>query len=174
MPLTWVSLRRTVLRRSFIAIWLVLVLVISFHTLIQPPFRLSLKLRLFEFRPELAYPPEGEQARPPLGKHTLTSDGLLVANPHGPHPIFQLIHDAEAAWEAKRARASKTLPEAVAEYRQRYRRSPPLGFDKWWDYVVKHRIQLPDEYDEIFEDIESFWGIDPHELARTQQEAREA
>ncbi|KAF8126811.1 hypothetical protein EV363DRAFT_1524658 [Boletus edulis] len=167
MPL---SLRRTVLRRSFIAIWVVLVLVISFHTLIQPPFRLSLKLRLFELRPEWAYPPEGEQALPPLGKHTLTSDGLLVANPHGPHPIFQLIHDAEAAWEAKRERASKTLQEAVAEYRQRYRRSPPLGFDKWWDYVVKHRVQLPDEYDEIFEDIEPFWGIDPHELARTQQE----
>jgi hypothetical protein len=31
-------------------------------------------------------------------------------------------------------------------------------------------VQLPDEYDEIFEDIEPFWGIDPHELARTQQE----
>ena len=39
-----------------------------------------------------------------------------------------------------------------------------------WDYVVRHRVQLPDEYDEIFEDIEPFWGIDPHELARTQQE----
>jgi hypothetical protein len=39
-----------------------------------------------------------------------------------------------------------------------------------WDYVVRHRVQLPDEYDEIFEDLEPFWGIDPHELARTQQE----
>ena len=39
-----------------------------------------------------------------------------------------------------------------------------------WDYVVRHRVQLPDEYDEIFQDIEPFWGIDPRELARTQQE----
>lgn len=31
-------------------------------------------------------------------------------------------------------------------------------------------MQLPDEYDEIFEDIEPFWGIDPAELALTQEE----
>ena len=45
-----------------------------------------------------------------------------------------------------------------------------VGDRRRWDYVVRHRVQLPDEYDEIFEDIEPFWGIDPHELARTQQE----
>ena len=39
-----------------------------------------------------------------------------------------------------------------------------------WDYAVRHRVQLPDEYDEIFNDIEPFWGIDPHDLAETQQE----
>ena len=39
-----------------------------------------------------------------------------------------------------------------------------------WDYVVKHDVQLPDEYDEIFNDIEPFWGIDPAELALTQNE----
>ena len=35
---------------------------------------------------------------------------------------------------------------------------------------MTHRVQLPDEYDEIFHDIEPFWGIDPYELANTQQE----
>ncbi|KAF8550378.1 hypothetical protein OG21DRAFT_1446675 [Imleria badia] len=105
-----------------------------------------------------------------LASHTLIPDGRLLVNPDAPHPIFQLIRDAEAAWEAKRARASKTLDEAVAEYRRRYRRAPPLGFDKWWDYAVKHHVQLPDEYDEIFNDIEPFWGIDPHDLAATQEE----
>lgn len=35
---------------------------------------------------------------------------------------------------------------------------------------MKRDVQLPDEYDEIFEDLEPFWGIDPHKLARTQQE----
>ena len=67
-----------------------------------------------------------------LEQHTITPDGLLIVNPNGPHPIFQLIRDAEAAWEAKCARASKTLDDAISEYRRRYQRAPPLGFDKWY------------------------------------------
>ncbi|KAF9220836.1 hypothetical protein BS17DRAFT_713280 [Gyrodon lividus] len=106
----------------------------------------------------------------PLEEHTYTPDGLLVVNPNGPHPIFELMRNAETEWEAKLARASKTLDEAVAEYKRRYRRPPPRGFDKWWDYVVKHNVQLPDEYDEIYHDLEPFWGIDPHDLAITQEE----
>jgi hypothetical protein len=68
----------------------------------------------------------------PLGEHELTTDGLLIVNPDGAHPIYQLIRDAEAAWDAKLARGSKTLDEAVVEYKRRYRRAPPLGFDKWY------------------------------------------
>lgn len=41
------------------------------------------------------------------------------------------MRDAEAAWNDKLSRASKTLEEAVTEYRRRYGRAPPLGFDKW-------------------------------------------
>ena len=77
----------------------------------------------------------------PLGNHTITPDGLLIVNPNGPHPIFQLIRDAEAAWEAKHTQASKTLDEAVSEYKRRYRRAPPLGFDKWcvgYDRLMCH------------------------------------
>lgn len=66
-----------------------------------------------------------------LEKHVYTSDGLLIVNLNGPHPIFELMRNAEAAWNKKLTRASKTLAEAVAEYRRRYKRAPPLGFDKW-------------------------------------------
>ncbi|KAF8547577.1 hypothetical protein OG21DRAFT_1501500 [Imleria badia] len=152
------SLCRCVSRRYLAALLAVSVLAVSLRILVFPR----------SFHPTLYVEPVVD--RPPPAEHTLTQDGRLLVNPDAPHPIFQLIRDAEAAWEAKRARASKTLDEAVAEYKRRYRRAPPLGFDKWWDYVVKHRVQLPDEYDEIFNDIEPFWGIDPRELAKTQQE----
>ena len=33
-----------------------------------------------------------------------------------------------------------------------------------WDYVLKHDIQLPDEYDSIHERLEYLWGLDPLEL----------
>ncbi|KAI6038814.1 glycosyl transferase family 90-domain-containing protein [Pisolithus marmoratus] len=105
-----------------------------------------------------------------LEKHTYTSDGLLIVHPHGPHPIFELMRDAEASWNAKLARASRTLEEAVTEYRRRYKRAPPLGFDKWWEYVMKHNVHLPDEYDEIYHDLEPYWGLDPTDLTRSVEE----
>lgn len=67
----------------------------------------------------------------PLEKHTYRADGLLEVNPNGPHPIFKLMRDAEVAWKDKHRRASRTLGEAVKEYKRRYKRDPPRGFDHW-------------------------------------------
>ncbi|KAG9309836.1 glycosyl transferase family 90-domain-containing protein [Chiua virens] len=190
---TWISLRWTLSQRYLTALFLVSVLTISLRSLFVSHAVHYTHIPLFSYHVpfghlELDLAPNGQvtlrnlletvsgpdpKHRPPkrpLGAHTLTPDGLLVVNPDGPHPIFQLIRDAELEWEEKHARASKTLHEAVAEYRRRYRRAPPLGFDKWWDYVVTHHVQLPDEYDEIYQDIEPFWGIDPTELAHAQKE----
>lgn len=75
-----------------------------------------------------------ERQPPPLGDHYYGDDGLLVVNPNGRHPILDLMERAEEAWSKKLGRASKTLPEAVAEYKRRYHRPPPIHFDKW--YVV--------------------------------------
>ena len=66
-----------------------------------------------------------------LKEHRYMRDGLLEVNEDGRHPIYELIARAEAAWEEKVKAASKTLPEAVREYRRRYGRAPPLGFDSW-------------------------------------------
>jgi hypothetical protein len=72
----------------------------------------------------------------PLQQHHYRSDGLLEVNPEGSHPIFELIENAEAEWEAKLASSSKTLTQAVAEYQRRYKRLPPLGFDDWFVTVT--------------------------------------
>lgn len=66
----------------------------------------------------------------------LIQSGLLRVNASSSiHPIHQLIRTARAEWDAKVERQSKTLEEAVEEYRRRYRMEPPRGFSKWWDYV---------------------------------------
>lgn len=39
-----------------------------------------------------------------------------------------------------------------------------------WDYVRHHKVQLPDEYDQINHDLEPFWGIRPADLQRLQAE----
>ncbi|KAJ3774584.1 glycosyl transferase family 90-domain-containing protein [Lentinula raphanica] len=99
-----------------------------------------------------------------LKKHKFHPNGLLEVNPDGQHPIYDLIEKSEAAWKAKLKKASRSLDEAVIEYKRRYGRKPPLGFDKWWEYVEKHKVQLPDEYDQIHRNLEPFWGIDPRDL----------
>lgn len=110
----WLRVPKSVSYRSLAVVLFLSFLLLSLRILVYPlPFRLSSILRL------------------DVPAHTHTPDGRLLVNPDAPHPIFQLIRDAEAAWDTKRARASKSLDEAVAEYRRRYRRAPPLGFDKW-------------------------------------------
>ncbi|KAG2004732.1 hypothetical protein CC2G_003257 [Coprinopsis cinerea AmutBmut pab1-1] len=115
--------------------------------------------------------PAPEPATPVLEKHRFRSDGLLEVNLNGPHPIYELMSRAEKTWKSKLNHASRTLEEAVEEYTRRYNRPPPKGFDHWWDYVVEHNVQLPDEYDQIFNDLEPFWGIEPEDLIAIQQEA---
>ncbi|RDB16600.1 Beta-1,2-xylosyltransferase 1 [Hypsizygus marmoreus] len=97
-------------------------------------------------------------------------DGLVEADEEGPHPIYELIARAEKAWEGKLKRASTTLGDAVKEYKRRYRRPPPRGFDQWWRYAMKHNVQLPDEYDTIYHDLEPFWGIEPKDLLAIRDE----
>ncbi|KAJ7180036.1 glycosyl transferase family 90-domain-containing protein [Mycena crocata] len=98
---------------------------------------------------------------PVLQKHIFADNGLLEVDPLGIHPIFTLIQRAEVAWSDKLDRASTSFPQAVAEYRRRYKRDPPKGFHAWWDYVREHDVQLPDEYDQIYKDLEPFWGVSP-------------
>lgn len=92
-------------------------------------------------------------------------NGLLPFNPSAPHPIPDLIAHSQSLWRTKQSRASRTLADAITEYKRRYHgRKPPKGFDKWWKYVERNNVQLPDEYDQIMRDLEPFYGIDPSTL----------
>lgn len=39
-----------------------------------------------------------------------------------------------------------------------------------WRYAQAHDVQLPDEYDFIWRDLEPFWGIDPADLLSIQEQ----
>ena len=75
-----------------------------------------------------------------LPKHTLNGNGLLITNPDGAHPIYELTRRAKFEWGRKHRRASKTLRQAVDEYKRRYGRLPPRGFDHWCVTTRCHQL----------------------------------
>ncbi|KAF8546751.1 glycosyltransferase family 90 protein [Imleria badia] len=76
------------------------------------------------------------------------------------------MDDAKVAFTNLLAKQSKTFPEAVDEYKRRYGRDPPLGFDRWWEFAKEHDFKLVDEFDAIVEDLAPFWALSGEELRR--------
>lgn len=83
----------------------------------------------------------------------------LASEMHSKHPIEHLMDQAKAQHEAKVARQSTTLSQAVAEYTKRYHRSPPPGFDLWFARAKELNITMIDEYDTITKSFEPFWSF---------------
>lgn len=87
------------------------------------------------------------------------------------HPIHQLISKNEADFKALRARQSKSLQEAVAEYRRRYGIHPPPNFDKWYHFALRRGVQLIDEYDTIHQQLMPFWALEPSVIRERVRES---
>ncbi|EAU89266.2 Cap3p [Coprinopsis cinerea okayama7 len=120
--------------------------------------------------PKDASPLPNEAVSGPSARHFYRKDGLLEVNPDAPHPIFELMEQAEKNWDEKNNKASRTLRDACKEYERRYGRKPPKGFDLWWAYTKAYNVALPDEYDQIYREIEPYWGADPRQLQQSQRE----
>ncbi|KAK7446690.1 hypothetical protein VKT23_014385 [Stygiomarasmius scandens] len=96
---------------------------------------------------------------------------LTSSSPYGPpvlktHPIPQLIEDTESAYKKKLSKPSWMLKDAVAEYRKRYGRMPPKGFDKWFEMAMENKVVMIDEYDGMMSDLEPFWVLSGLEVRR--------
>ncbi|KAL8703876.1 MAG: hypothetical protein Q9201_002965 [Fulgogasparrea decipioides] len=71
----------------------------------------------------------------------------------------------------KQASASKTLRECVAEYRRRYKRHPPPGFDAWYHYATERSSVVIDDFDNLMDDLRLFWAIKPAEIRKRTRDA---
>ena len=80
------------------------------------------------------------------------------------HPIPKLMAEAEVKFRDRLSKQSKTLAEAVKEYKKRFKRDPPRGFDHWWRFVQDNNVLMVDEYNAIAEDLEPFWDLSPAEF----------
>ncbi|KAL8293145.1 hypothetical protein RQP46_000839 [Phenoliferia psychrophenolica] len=84
--------------------------------------------------------------------------------PYEVHPIHDLMARARKEWEEKVERQSNTFEEAVVEYRRRYSREPPHGFEVWYSYAKLHDVALIDEFDQIDFDLAPFFALPPSEI----------
>jgi hypothetical protein len=75
------------------------------------------------------------------------------------HPIPYLMDDAERRFRALLSRQSRSLRAAVTEYKRRYGRNPPKGFDAWWSFAQTNKVKMIDEYDGLIGDLEPFWEM---------------
>jgi len=129
--------------------------------------------------------------------------GLTAASSEGgPHPLFGLVVRGEQKFRRMVGRRSRSLKEAVGEYKRRYGRPPPRGFDRWWSYVRRapqylqststlslllssvvpdrarrpqaseHAVLLPDEYDSIWDSLAPFMGLTHDDFTRRLAQAK--
>ncbi|KAL2201476.1 glycosyltransferase family 90 protein [Corynascus similis CBS 632.67] len=116
-------------------------------------------------------------AKPPANSEVVTFTSKKFAHtkpkpaPGGAHPIWHLINDAEREFKTVKDRQSRTLHDAVAEYRRRYGLPPPPHFDKWWSFAKSRNVQLVDEFDTIHELLTPFWGLKPSTIRARAREA---
>ncbi|TPX18528.1 uncharacterized protein E0L32_011566 [Thyridium curvatum] len=133
---------------------------------------------LSHFKPVVRQQPSKDSTRPPSwtshGGHDSESvpprtDPIPVKE--GSHPIWQLITKEEKELETLKARQSRTLAQAVAEYKRRYGIPPPPNFDKWYEFAQSRNVQLIDEFDTIHELLTPFWGLQPATIRSRAKEA---
>ncbi|RHZ52633.1 putative capsular associated protein [Aspergillus thermomutatus] len=85
----------------------------------------------------------------------------------GSHPIDQLILKADAEWRSLLAKEAKSFNAAADQYRRRRGRHPPPGFKEWFEFAQSNNaIIVEDFFDQIYDDLNPFWGLQPSEIRR--------
>ncbi|KAG5949368.1 hypothetical protein E4U53_005900 [Claviceps sorghi] len=83
------------------------------------------------------------------------------------HPIDKLLNGAEHQFADLISGESKIVQEAAQAYRRRRGRHPPPHFDKWFNFARSHNALVVESlFDQIYHDLEPFWGVDPGPLRR--------
>lgn len=90
------------------------------------------------------------------------------------HPIPQYMAEAETKFRNLLSRQSKTLADAVQEYKRRHNKDPPWGFDHWWQFAQDNDVLMIDEYDAVVEDLAPFWELPAEEVRRRAEVVRDS
>ncbi|KAK3946726.1 capsule protein [Pseudoneurospora amorphoporcata] len=88
----------------------------------------------------------------------------LASQHPGQHPVGKLMEKAKADIDNMLSRQSKTYDQAVKEYKRRYKVDPPPGFRAWYDFAVKNKSPIIDDFDTIYQSVSPFWKLSGQEV----------
>lgn len=77
------------------------------------------------------------------------------------HPIAVLAEKAQARFQALLHKQSTSLETTIMEYKRRYGRCPPPGFDRWYNFTVMSDGIFIDEYDLLTRAFDPFLEVKP-------------
>lgn len=104
----------------------------------------------------------GEKVNEAVGSGSDTS-----SDPEDSHPIGKLIYDAQHIFAELMSKESRSIEDAAQAYRKRRGRHPPPGFDRWYEFARdKNSVIVEDFFDQIYHDLEPFWGMEPTVLRK--------
>lgn len=92
---------------------------------------------------------------------------LLASNILVRHPLDTLIYQSRTSADRwlVHASTSQSVRVAVDEYRERHSgRSPPLGFEVWFQFAKSRGSVVLDHFQQIEDDILPFWGLSPSKI----------
>ncbi|KAF4876539.1 Beta-1,2-xylosyltransferase 1 [Colletotrichum siamense] len=84
--------------------------------------------------------------------------------------LLSVEHAKSDTWMLQ-ANQSRTLDEAVRNYRVRYGMPPPPKFDKWFEYAMENGSPIIDDFTQINDDLLPFWGVQPEVLRQRTSHA---
>lgn len=82
------------------------------------------------------------------------------------HPIELLHAQGKERYNDMVSGQSKTVEEAIIEYRRRYSRDPPRGFDVWAQLALDEGLMFIDEFDGMTKSFEPFRQFEPAVLTK--------
>jgi hypothetical protein len=77
------------------------------------------------------------------------------------HPVELLAEHYQQKFNLMLERQSNTYEAAVAEYKRRYQREPPPGFEGWFKYAQKHKSLIIDDFDSIEDSLQELRSQTP-------------
>jgi hypothetical protein len=81
-----------------------------------------------------------------------------------PPDVFMYEANNHADKWLKQAASSENITAAVSNYRARYGRDPPPGFDKWYEFTISKGSVIIDDFDQINDDLLPFWALEPSDI----------